>query len=82
MKSTMSNPEQIRVAFDRLPRAQKLRLVKVFERATWADRFAQVVRHIRRHARKYPPISDEEIVRICREVRRDMYELTHPHGRR
>ena len=76
-KDLVLKPEQIRVAFNHLPKMEQLRLIKVFERSTWSDRFTRLLQRIRRRAQKYPPISEEEIVRTCREVRQDLYDITH-----
>ena len=71
------SPHQIRTVVAQLPKVERLRLVQDLERATWPDRFGRLVQRIRRYAKRYPPLSEQDVVSICREVRQDLYGLTH-----
>ena len=71
------SPAQIHQAFEQLPKTERLRLIGILERETWSERFSHVTQRIRQHAKRYPPLSDDEIGRACREVRQDLYERTH-----
>ena len=62
------NADQLEQAFTQLPKTEQLRLFDVIERHTWAQRLDRVVTHIRQQA---PKLSQEEIVRLCRDVRHE-----------
>ena len=71
------NPTQIEQAVAQLPKTEQLRLLTLLERQMWAPHWDRIVQRTRRHARRYPRLSDDEVVRICREVRQDLHERTH-----
>ena len=58
---------------ERLPLPLKIRLVERLERETWAVRLERIVSRMRERAARHP-ISDDEIRRICEEVRPERYE--------
>ena len=71
------SPKQIQRAFEQLPKSERLRLIGILGRETWPDRFSRLTQRIRQGAKRYSPLSDDDIVRTCREVRQDLYERAH-----
>ncbi|MFH1777374.1 MAG: hypothetical protein ABH952_07450 [Candidatus Omnitrophota bacterium] len=64
---------QVEALVEKLPTDEKIHLVQRLEEETWPDRIKQIVSNIRRRAKKNP-ISEEEITRICEDVRQELYE--------
>ena len=75
------NAQQLERVVDRLPLPIKIRLVERLERATWAKRLDTVVQVIRSRAKRHP-VSDQEITRICEDVRQARYEREQARRRR
>ncbi len=67
------NKRQVESIIEQFGITDKLKLVKKLERETRKERWSELISKIRKRYKKNP-ISDEEIRRICKEVRRQRYE--------
>ena len=65
--------EAVERLVDALTPPEKLRIYQKVERATKRERLDELLRQIRRRAVKHP-ISDQELKRICDEVRQELYD--------
>lgn len=65
--------EAVERLVDELSQAEKLRIYQKVEQATQRERLDALLRRIRHQAAKHP-ISDQELKRICDEVRQELYE--------
>lgn len=67
------NPADVEQLVDKLSLDDKIKLVRKLENETWARRLDEVVFRIRK-CFKQTPISDKEILRICKETRQKLYD--------
>jgi Mg/Co/Ni transporter MgtE len=63
------NPAQIGALVEKLPVAEKIKLVRKLENETWPERLDDVVLTIRKQVKK-SGVSDNDISRLCEESRR------------
>ena len=66
-------PEQIKEAFEKLPVKERLTLADELNKITRRARWDMLLKQIRSRVAKHP-ISQQEIDRICQEVRQERYE--------
>ncbi|MFH0795621.1 MAG: hypothetical protein V2A65_01010 [Candidatus Omnitrophota bacterium] len=66
--------KQVESVIEQLDVAEKLKLLKRLERETRRERWTELVSGIRKRYKEGTPIFDEEITRICEEVRQERYE--------
>ena len=66
-------PQQVEKLVERLSMKDKIRLSRRLEEETSQERIKQVISHIRQRAKKNP-IPQKEIIRICKDVRKELYE--------
>lgn len=64
----MATVREVENLVKQLRPAEQLQLVRKLEHTTWANRLDAVVNRIRQHA---PRLTQQEIQRLCREVRRE-----------
>jgi hypothetical protein len=62
------NPAQIGALVEKLPVAEKIKLVRKLENETWAQRLDDVVLTIRKQVKK-SGVSDDDIRRLCEDAR-------------
>jgi hypothetical protein len=75
MKTNISveiTPSQLDTLVDRLPLARKIRLIRRIEKGFSADKLNAAVKKMRERVKKNG-ISDQDIDRICEEVRKERY---------
>ena len=65
--------EAVERLVDELSPSEKLRVYHKVEQATQRERLDALLKRIRHQASKHP-ISDEELKRLCDEVRQEFYE--------
>lgn len=65
--------KEIKEVFKRLPSRERIDLVEELVRETRKERWENLFRDVRGRIKKHP-ISDQEIQRICEEVRKEHYE--------
>jgi len=75
------NFTQVRKIIKTFDEWQKLTLLQDLEKETWSTRFKELLADIRKQATKQP-ISEEEILRACEEVREEHYDRDVREGRR
>jgi hypothetical protein len=71
--TTRASLSKVGALINKLPTADKVRLVQRLERQTWELRFNSLIKRIREQT-KARPISDMEIQRICETVRQRRYD--------
>ena len=72
------NFEQIKKAAKKLPVEQRIKLVEELERDTWEIRFKKMFNRINTRFKKQP-ISNQEIVKICKETRKELHHAKRSH---
>jgi len=65
--------KEIKEVFKRLPSRERINLVEELIRQTRKERWENLFQDVRGRIKKHP-ISDQEIQRICEEVRKKHYE--------
>ena len=74
----VSVPVDVDSVVKQLPMREKIRLVRYLEQKTWASRLDQLFKRIDQR-RGYRTISEKEILRICKDVRRQLNVLSLIH---
>ena len=71
------SPRQVVRLAEELPMKEKIKLAQKLTEETWQVRFKNLIDGIHKRNRNKPKMSDEEIVRLCKEVRHEIYVKSH-----
>ena len=69
------NMKQIQTTIKQLGMPEKMKIFETLEKETRKERWKNLFNRIEKRYKKNP-VSDEEILRICKEVRKKRYERT------
>ena len=67
--------KQIQTTINQLGMPEKMKIFETLEKETRKERWKNLFNRIEKRYKKNP-VSDEEILRICKEVRKKRYERT------